>query len=136
MKQHKSYDSKAIALFLIDAVQQKDHILADENLYNQELDWFKSGGSFCGNLPITVGHILECWDAGYPFILPDGRRIFHFQGGLSGRCCGSAINLDTGEISSFHSDSENKLSFPHLWRGWASVRRAHAQKDTKKPSTE
>lgn len=112
----EKHDSAAVATALMGAWKDRDRVLSDEGLYCQELDWKSSGGSFCGSLPMPVGLILECWLDGGPFILPDGRRIFQFSGGLSGACTGSAIDIETGEISPFWSKQGNILSFPVLAR--------------------
>lgn len=116
MENKERYNHAAVAAALLSAWKDRDRILSDEELYGQELDWKSSGGSFCGSLPMPVGLIMECWQDGGPFILPDGRRIFQFSGGLSGACTGSAIDIETGEITPFWSKQENSLSFPVLAR--------------------
>ena len=112
----EKHDSAAVAAALMGTWKDRGRVLSHEELYCQELDWESSGGSFCGALPMPVGLILECWLDGGPFILPDGRRIFQFSGGLSGACTGSAIDIETGEISPFWSKQGNNLSFPVLAR--------------------
>lgn len=116
MENKEKHNHAAVAAALMGAWKDRDRILSDEELYGQELDWKSSGGSFCGSLPMPVGLILECWLDGGPFILPDGRRIFQFSGGLSGVCTGSAIDMNTGEITPFCSKQGNSLSFPVLAR--------------------
>lgn len=113
------------ASLLMDAWKNRDKILNDDSLYNQQLDWTPSGGSFCGDLPMPIGLILECWMDNGPFILPDGRKIFQFQGGLSGRCGGSAIDMETGKISPFWSKQGNDLSFPQLWKKRSEIWKRH-----------
>lgn len=114
MKYCKNYDHATVAQALMSAWKERNAVLSDEKLYGQELDWENSGGSVCGILPMPVGLILECWLDGGPFILPDGRRIFQFSGGLSGTCTGSAIDIETGEITPFWSKQGNNLSFSVL----------------------
>lgn len=117
--------SDMTASVLKDAWNNREKILADESLYYQELDWIPSGGSFCGDLTMPIGLILECWLDNGPFILPDGRKIFQFQGGLSGACGGSAIDLETGKISAFQAKQGNDLCFPVLWRKRAELWNRH-----------
>ena len=108
------YNHAAVAAALMGAWKDRERILSNEELYGQELDWKSSGGSFCGAFPMPVGLILECWMDEGPFILPDGRRIFQFSGGLSGACTGSAIDMNTGEITPFWSRQGNDLCFSDL----------------------
>lgn len=114
----------------MEAWKNRDSIIGNESLYNQQLDWVPSGGSFCGDLPMPIGLILECWlDCG-PFILPDGRKVFQFQGGLSGACGGSAIDMETGKISPFWSKQGKDLSFPQLWKKRSEIWKRHEERLT------
>ena len=125
---HGAYYSDMAASILMEAWKNRDNILGNESLYNQQLDWVPSGGSFCGDLPMPIGLILECWLDNGPFILPDGRKIFQFQGGLSGACGGSAIDMGTGKISPFWSKQGNNLSFPLLWKKRSKIWKRHKER--------
>lgn len=115
------FDSQETASKLLGALKDREAILAKEELYRSELDWFHSGSWFCGRLPMPIGFILELWQESPMFTLPDGRKIFQYSGGLSGVCRGWAVDTETGEISSFHSDAEHKICFQDLWHEAARI---------------
>ena len=100
---------------LMDAWCNRGKVLADSSLYSRKLEGFSSGGYPIGKVEMPLGLILECWAEGSPFTLPDGRWIFCFKGSiLSGVCHGWAVDLDTGEISTFKSREGSEVTFHRL----------------------
>lgn len=107
----------------MDAWRNRGKVLADSSLYSRKLEGFSSGGYPIGEVEMPLGLILECWAEGSPFTLPDGRWIFCFKGSiLSGVCHGWAVDLDTGEISTFNSIQGNDVTFHHLLKALNSVK--------------
>lgn len=101
---------------LVNAWNNRSRILSDPVMYGRTPKWTRSGCQF-GSIDMPVGLIIECWQEGGFFVLPDSRRVFSFSGSaLSGYCRGYAVNLMTGEVSAFESKVGNDVTFHSLLR--------------------
>ena len=101
----------------------RDQYISTPEMYVRKLVGCDSGTSFSGPLYFPIGAILECWINCPEFRLDDGRFVIRCGSGLSGFTSGEAINLNTGNISSYECSAYSPHSRSNLFAASEQYRR-------------